>query len=178
MDPQSPPPPTGGWPFAPPGLDPLRIQTLVLGEIYRLQRGVLEALLPRPPASTTPPGGTTPTPAPDDPLYTLFRRLQLLLLLHPIAAQSAFAALLAEGREFAKIPDGQRWAAGLSASETFRRAGQLWEALGLGILEDDPNTVLPSTYLEALMRALNSPELAALAKRLRDALGGAHVQDR
>jgi hypothetical protein len=99
-------------------------------------------------------------------------RAQLVLLKHPIAAQAAFAALIAEGRRFAKTPEGATWMAALSGSDVVRQLRPVWEAVSLDMLEDDPDTIVPSAYLEVLLKAAKSTDLDALLRKLHDPLNG------
>src|ERR1700759_2472443 len=115
------------------------------------------------------PGG--PPSAQDDQLAPLLRGVQLLLLKHPVAAQAAFAALIAEGRRFAATPEGAEWSAALAGSDPGHRGRRVWDAVSLNMLEDDPATIIPSTYLEALLRAARSADLEGLLGRLHDAAG-------
>ncbi|AUX28302.1 uncharacterized protein SOCE836_003720 [Sorangium cellulosum] len=94
------------------------------------------------------------------------------MLKHPVAAQAAFAALIAEGRRFAATPEGAEWAAALAGSDLVRRGRQVWDAVGMNMLEDDPDAILPSAYLEALLRAARSPDLEAALRGLYDATKG------
>jgi hypothetical protein len=142
----------------PPLFDFLRSQALVFEELRRIQALLVEHVSP--PAEP----GTT----------EVLRRLQGLLLQHPLAAQAAFSALVAEGRRFATTPEGAAWKSTLAGSELVRNGRQLWDALALNLLEEDASTVVPSTYLEALFQAASSPELEALVRQLRDAMGDLH----
>lgn len=90
---------------------------------------------------------------PDDALTATLRRLQEAILLHPVAAQALFFALVQEGRAFARTEEGQQWLARLDGSELMTRSRVLWDALTVRALEDDPDTVLPTAVLEALVKA-------------------------
>jgi hypothetical protein len=150
-----------GTPPFPPLFDFLRTQTLVFEELRRIQLLLTELLVP-------PPEGQ----GAGDELAGVLRRLQLLLLQHPLAAQAAFSALVAEGRRFATTPEGAAWKASLAGSELVRQGRPLWDALTFNLLEEDASTLVPSTYLEALFQAASSPELEALVRRLREAGAG------
>ncbi|HEX8821061.1 MAG TPA: hypothetical protein VF794_14125 [Archangium sp.] len=145
----------------PPLFDFLRSQALVFEELRRIQALLVEHVSP--PAEPEAPGTTE-----------VLRRLQGLLLQHPLAAQAAFSALVAEGRRFATTSEGAAWKSALAGSELVRNGRQLWDALALNLLEEDASTVVPSTYLEALFQAASSPELEALVRQLRDAMGDLH----
>lgn len=97
--------------------------------------------------------------ASSDPLPSLLRAISRLLVQHPVAVQAAFSALVAEGRRFAQTPDGQRWRAALANSELVRRGRALWEGSALNLLEDTPETVIPSAVLDAFVLALSRPDL-------------------
>ena len=148
--------------------DWLRAQALVFTELRRLQQGLIEKLL-LPAAQGQPGAAMAPT---QGEVEALLRRLQVLVLEYPLAAQAAFSALVAEGRRFASTPEGAAWKEALAGSELVRNGRPLWDALSLNLLEEDPATVVPSAYLEALFQAVRSPELEALARRLRGAAAG------
>jgi hypothetical protein len=90
----------------------------------------------------------------DDPLVELLREAQLALLRHPVASQTAIRALVAEGRRFARTPDGRRWAARLAGSELVRRGRAAWEGSALGMFEETSDTMLPSSLVDAIVSVL------------------------
>jgi hypothetical protein len=143
-------------------LDSLRMQALVFEELRRIQHLLTERLVP----PVAPPAEGTQTQPEEGELLQLLRRLQVVVLEHPLAAQAAFSALVAEGRRFAATPEGAEWKAALAGSEWIRSGRRLWEALSLNILEEEVSTVVPSTYLEAVFRATSSPELESLVQGL------------
>lgn len=150
--------------------DFLRSQALVFEELRRIHTLVVERLLPAneplTPAPAQPGGG--------GPLDHL-SRLQALFIEHPLAAQAAFSALIAEGRRFAATPDGAAWKSALASSDIVRQGRQVWDALALNLLEENTSTVLPSAYLEAFFQAATSSGLDGVLKRLRAAaMGGDH----
>jgi hypothetical protein len=156
--------------------DFIRLQALIFEESKRIHDLICERLLP-------PPAPEAPEAAEVDPgdaaVAALLRRAQVLLLRHPIAAQAAFAALIAEGRRFAATPEGAEHAAALAGSDLVHKGRRVWDAVGMSLLEDDPATVVPSAYLEALFRAARSANLEGLLGRLqglRD--GGGHAAPR
>ena len=154
-------------------LDFIRRQALIFEESTRIHDLICERLLPpaAPEAAEVDPG--------DAAVAALLRRAQVLLLRHPIAAQAAFAALIAEGRRFAATPEGAEHAAALAGSDLVHKGRRVWDAVGMNLLEDDPATVVPSAYLEALFRAARSANLEGLLGRLqglRD--GGEHAAPR
>jgi hypothetical protein len=143
-------------------LDLLRGQALLFEEVSRIQDLLIDRLLL--PALA---GARGPEPQGEAGLLELLRRLQRLMLKHPVAAQAAFTALVAEGRRFAATPEGAAWKATLAGSELVRNGRQLFGALSLELLEEDSSTVVPSAYLEALFQAARSPELEALLCQLQ-----------
>jgi len=81
------------------------------------------------------------------------RAIQETVLRHPVAAQAAFAALVAEGRRFAETPEGARWKERLARSVLLHEARLVWRMATLSSLEEDPPDVLPSAYLDGLFLA-------------------------
>ncbi|HEX8440877.1 hypothetical protein [Archangium sp.] len=149
---------------APPSLlDSVRMQALVFEELRRIQRLVGERM-PLPGAREGAAEGSE-----EGEQVELLRRLQGVLLQHPLSAQAAFSALMAEGRRFATTPEGAAWKAALASSELVRNGRLLWDVLSLNLLEEEQSTVVPSAYLEALFRAASSSDVEALLRRLRDA---------
>jgi hypothetical protein len=143
--------------------DFLRAQALVFEELRRIQHLVTERML-----SAAPGQGEDPARGPEEEELTgVLRGLRSVLLQHPLASQAAFSALVAEGRRFAATPEGAEWKAALAGSDVVHKGRQVWEALSLGLVEEEPSTVVPSTYLEALFQATALPELEALLRRLR-----------
>jgi hypothetical protein len=80
----------------------------------------------------------------------MIRRLQAIVLKHPLAANAVFAALIAEGLAFARTPEGKLWRDKLAGSELLHRARLLLDFPGLSILERDEEQTLPSGYLDAI----------------------------
>lgn len=105
-------------------------------------------------------------PSQHDPLTAILHQLSVIVLRHPVAAQAAFAALVAEGRRFARTPEGSRWHAALADSELVRRGRSLWEGSLLNLLEDDPEALLPSSIFDAIVHAASRGELGALSERV------------
>ncbi|WP_437570958.1 hypothetical protein [Sorangium sp. So ce542] len=149
--------------------DLIRLQAMIYEESRRLQDLLFERLLA--PAARPAEGGDG-AGASAGAIPAILRRAQLLVLKHPVAAQAAFAALIAEGRRFAATPEGAEWAAALAGSDLVRRGRQVWDAVGMNMLEDDPDAILPSAYLEALLRAARSPDLETALRGLYDAAKG------
>lgn len=156
---------------APSLFDLMRLQAMVYEESKRAHDLLFAHLL-----------GARRGPPPDggeDELAELLRRVQLVLLQHPVAAQAAFRALMAEGRRFAATPEGAAWKAALAGSDVVRRAPRLWDAVSMSLLEDDAATVVPSAYLEALFRAVKSSDLEGLLGKLGETPhGGEHGDPR
>lgn len=175
-----------GAPHAPraPNLPPLpslfdliRLQALIHEESLRIRDLVIERLIaPAVHAAAHAPAGSPPGSAKPDPrgaeIVDLLRRIQMTMLKHPIAAQAAFAALVAEGRRFAATPEGAEWREALASSELLTHTRRVWDAVSLNMLEDSPDTIIPSAYLEALLRAARSPELEELLRSLHHKTDG------
>lgn len=100
------------------------------------------------------------------------RALQLLVLEHPIAFQAAFAALVAEGREFAKSEAGREWRERLAKSSLLHRARLALELGSLWMLEEKPVGVLPSGFVDALFVTAGSSELESIVDGLFDEMVG------
>jgi len=120
----------------------------------------------------TPPANEIPTLVIEDersqvdPLLLDVRRA---LWRHPLAAQSLFAMLVAEGRRFATTPEGKEWAARLAACETLEQVGVVWDLVTSRALEDDPDVVVPSVVAEAFVKAATDRSLAQLITLLTTA---------
>jgi hypothetical protein len=102
----------------------------------------------------------------DDEVLAALRALQCVALKHPVAFQSAFAALVAEGRRFAATDEGAAWSARLAGSALLQRARLALEVGTLWMLEDEPRGPLPSAYLDALFLAASGSELESLVDRV------------
>jgi hypothetical protein len=111
-----------------------------------------------------------PAEGPESPalleLLALLEQARVFLLRHPIASQAMFTALVAEGRRYASTEQGAAWARSLAASPAMLRAREVWEATSLNLLTADPDARVPSTWVEALLRAVELPELDRLLARL------------
>jgi hypothetical protein len=159
--PPAAPPPASAAP--PPLFDIIRLQAMIYEESRRIHDLLFDRLIG---PALRPADDAEEGPAPDGQLSAILRRAQLLLLKHPVAAQAAYAALIAEGRRFAATPEGAEWASALAGSEELRRSRRVWDAVGMNLLEDDPATIVPSRYLEALLGAARSADLTALLRGL------------
>lgn len=102
----------------------------------------------------------------DDPVLAVLRHAQSLLVKHPVAAQALFSAFTAEGRAYARTPDGQRWKRRLVDSELIRRGRVLWEVGTLNILEETPSGPIPSRIADAMVLALSRADLEGLLRHL------------
>ena len=103
---------------------------------------------------------------PDGDPVAVLRRLQQVILTHPVAAQAAFGALVVEGRRFAQTAAGAEWQRRLTRSPLLRRARAPWDAATLWMLEDGTPNVLPSAYVDALCSVAQSKDLEELVDRL------------
>ena len=103
----------------------------------------------------------------DDETILRLRAVQTVLVKHPIAGQSAFAALVREGRRFATTEDGAAWKRRLAGSPLLARARTLFEGLAGGLLSEDGGA-LPSVYVHAFVRALDR-ELEDVLSEVRGA---------
>ena len=93
-------------------------------------------------------------------------RAHRALLKHPLAAQGAITALVTEGRRFAETRAGRRWCARLAGTDLVRRGQELWEGSGLGLYEDDPDTVVPSALVDALLGRIAAGDVMGVIKTL------------
>ena len=94
---------------------------------------------------------------PEDASLKVLRALQQIMLKHPVAAQSAFSALVAEGRAFANTPDGRRLSQKLEGSALLQQANLVFDLSTLSMLEENPPDVLPSTYFDVLFMLAANP---------------------
>jgi hypothetical protein len=94
-----------------------------------------------------------------DPLLLEVRRA---LWRHPLAAQSLFRMLVAEGRRFAATAEGREWAERLAHAERLEQVAVVWDLVTSRALEDDPATVVPSVVAEAFVKAATERSLAQL----------------
>jgi hypothetical protein len=94
-------------------------------------------------------------------LTDAIRRAHLVLLAHPVATKSAYAALAAEGRRFARTTEGTALRAGLEGSPRLRRAALLWRSITMGLLDEDEHA-LPAAYLDHLLRSVDRADLERL----------------
>ena len=85
-----------------------------------------------------------------DSAQHVLESLHRVILTHPVACQALFSALRAEGLAFMQTERGRIFAKQLSRSELIHRARIAWETASRSILDETPDGVLPSTYLDAL----------------------------
>jgi hypothetical protein len=117
------------------------------------------------------PTGQVSPPAGHDGLFEQLSTAQSWVIQHPVEAQTIFAALVEEGRRFAQSAAGARWAAALADSDLVRKGRLVWEATTLNLLEERPGSVLPTTYLDVLRKAVATREFEDLLSRLRQGRG-------
>lgn len=78
-------------------------------------------------------------------------RLRRAILLHPEGARALYASLVAEGRRFARSPEGERWAKRLATSPRMRRLRLAWEVVTLSVLDGaEASATLPTAWIDAL----------------------------
>lgn len=160
-----------------PTFDVIRTQSLLYEETQRLRNQLLSRLdamhrvaqggaaariadrAPAPPDS--------PRTWSADEIIGLLNDAQMAILKYPTAAQAAFSAVVREGRRYAETDEGKAWLDALSTSGLMRRARWLWETTSLNMLQEDESTIVPSTYLEALLRAAEVPDMEELLGRVK-----------
>ena len=108
---------------------------------------------------------------PGDRSLQVLRALQKTILKHPVATQSAFSALVAEGRVFAGTPDGQRLQKQLEDSALLQQANLVFDLATLSMLEEDPPEILPSTYFDVLFMLAAHPGSDHILNQLFDTDG-------
>ena len=96
----------------------------------------------------------------------VLRAAQAWVIEHPVAAQSLFAAFVAEGRRYAATPEGAALRERVAGSDLARRGRVLWEVGTLNVLEERPEGPLPGRVVEAMAQALATPDLERLLARL------------
>jgi hypothetical protein len=158
-----------------PLFDAIRTQSNLYEEIHRIRDLLLDQLNTlgadaRAAHSATPRAEAPPKPVnrwTNEDIVDILNRAQMALLKHPTAAQAAFCALVKEGREFAATPEGIDWLYVLGNSELVARARWVWETTSLNMLEEDSTAIVPSTYLEAVLRASGQPDMESLLSYVR-----------
>jgi hypothetical protein len=101
-------------------------------------------------------------------LLGLLRLLQRAVLEHPVAAQAAFSALVAEGRAFAQTEEGAEWQRRLAGSSLVEKGRVIWQVTTLDVLEDSESTVVPSRVLDAFVKLTHERTLEMILGRLYD----------
>lgn len=96
----------------------------------------------------------------------LVHRLQRVLLMHPVACQAAFTALVAEGRRFADTDEGRGWRDRLTRSDLLRQVRLVFDLSTLGLLEEATSPTLPSSYLDALFMIAAGGDADAVLNRV------------
>jgi hypothetical protein len=96
----------------------------------------------------------------------IVHQLQRALLMHPVASQAAFAALVAEGRRFAETEEGRQWRDRLARSALLRDVRLVFDLSTLGLLEETAGATLPSSYLDALFMIASSGDTDAVLNQV------------
>jgi len=107
-------------------------------------------------------------PSEDDDVEQLIQWTQGLLLKHPVAAQAAFRALVAEGRRFAATDEGAVWRRRLEASPLLPRLRSLWEAASFNALDADGTELLPALLIDLVAQALSRSDLEEVTVRVTE----------
>lgn len=80
-------------------------------------------------------------------------QLQRAIVKHPFASQAIFSALVAEGRAYARTPEGATLRHNVVRSDLVLRVRSAWDILTFGALTDERASAIPSVLCEALARA-------------------------
>jgi hypothetical protein len=99
-------------------------------------------------------------------LTPLLRKVHRALFRHPIAVQAAFSSLVAEGKRYARTPEGAAWRAQLMGARETANAQLLWEILSTRSFTEQADGVLPSTLVDALSRAIRFRQVEPLLARI------------
>jgi hypothetical protein len=102
----------------------------------------------------------------DDVLARRLREGQRLLQSSPELACAIAQACVAEGRRFARTPEGARWKDTLSRSELMQRGRLIWQAYGLDALANGEPEL---DWLGLLVAQFASADLEALLAALTEA---------
>ena len=102
----------------------------------------------------------------DSELFQALRSLQNAIFRHPIAIQSLYAALVREGREYAKTPEGAELLDSLARSPGLAKTRMAWEVISLGAFVEHPDSALPSVFMDKLVREIKVSALEPLLSRL------------
>ncbi|HVU05080.1 MAG TPA: hypothetical protein VHE30_25195 [Polyangiaceae bacterium] len=105
--------------------------------------------------------GSTDAEGADDVL----RRIASALFRHPAATQAAFSALVAEGRSFARTPEGARLARALARSDVVARGRMIWEVLGMSAFQEH-GSGLPTVLVDEFARVAELEGLETALSRV------------
>jgi hypothetical protein len=92
----------------------------------------------------------------DEATLRVLHSLQRIILKHPLASQSAFSALIAEGKMFEKTLEGRELKARLEGSSMVRELRYIFDLSTFSLLEHEPLDILPSAYLDTLFMLARS----------------------
>ncbi len=95
----------------------------------------------------------------------ILRRIAAALFRHPAATQAAFSALVAEGRAFARTPDGARLARALAGSDVIARGRMIWEVLGMSAFREH-GSGLPTVLVDEFARVAETEGLETALSRI------------
>jgi hypothetical protein len=144
-----------------------RLRNMLLVRLHGLHRNALDALRGLT-GTVRPMPRTVPSPTwTEDDIVDILDGAQMTLLKYPVASQAAFSALVREGRRFAETESGKQWLERLKSSPLMQKLRWAWETTSLNMLEEDEGTIVPSTYLEALLRAAGTPDMETLLGRVK-----------
>jgi hypothetical protein len=121
--------------------------------------------------------GVNPTVPDDEELDAAVRALRRALVKHPFAFQSAYAALVREGRAYARTEEGRRDRERLLRSELATHLRSAWEIVSFGMLGEPSSGSLPSSMVEALVRSVLGPCFEARLHRGLRSSGTEEVHD-
>lgn len=134
-------------------------------QLARLYGNVVELAL-RGVDDTDPPEPSGDGAGLDAEVIRSLRRIELLLLKYPVAAQAAYSALVAEGRAFAATAEGARYDAALRSSRAFERHWWILEKVTARLLIQSEHAVLPTGYIDAVVQGARVADLRLLMGRL------------
>jgi hypothetical protein len=141
-----------------------RLRNTLLTRLQGLHRQALDGLT----GTVRPTPRVSPSPTwTEDEIIALLDGMQMMMLKYPVVSQAAFSALVREGRRFAETEVGKQWFERLKSSPLMRKLRWVWETTSLNMLEEDAEIIVPSTYLEALLRAAGTPDMEALLGRVQ-----------
>ncbi|HEX6245971.1 MAG TPA: hypothetical protein VFZ61_33830 [Polyangiales bacterium] len=101
-------------------------------------------------------------------LSSVLQGLRAVMARHPIAFQAAYSALVREGRAYAASEQGEAAKEALRGSQLLSASRLVWRTLSMGAFTESPHEVLPSTYLDAMLRAGSLAQLEPTLSRLFD----------